>query len=62
MKGWPTVVVPPSVGRRPLALFYSFFPLLLLFSTLARVNLLPTKVNKTNKNPKDNNTIRTKIR
>jgi len=49
----------------PLALaafFYLFVPLLLFFVALARLNLLPTKVNKTSKNLKDYVTIRAKIR
>ena len=62
LQGWPTAVVPPLATSRPVALFSSFVPFLLLFGILARLNLLSTKVNKKSKNSKDNITIRTKIR
>ena len=53
LQGWLTTAVPPLATPRPGALFSSFVALLLLFAPLAWLNLLPTKVNKTSKHPKD---------
>ena len=61
LQGWPTAVVPPPTTHRAATLFSSFVPLLLLFAKLARLNLLPIKVNETSKNPKDYSNKTSKI-
>jgi len=53
-----------AVDQAPIVCCFVFFfcSFLLLFAALACLILLPTKVNKTNKNPKDYAIMRAKIR